>query len=200
MERNVNTKVINKSYLTPNQVAELLMVSPTAVRQWAEKGDLHALTTPGGHRRFLPGDVESFARNKGINLNLSGDDTLRVLIVDDDAQLTRYLVKLFQGFQDKVSIETTCDGFLAGLKISEFNPHVILLDLMMPGVNGFDVCRVIKTDPNTRAIRIIAMTGFPSKENVEKILSAGAEVCLSKPIDENVLLEHLGLIEEVINT
>jgi excisionase family DNA binding protein len=196
----VSIKVMSKSYLTPNQVAELLMVSPTAVRQWAEKGDLHALTTPGGHRRFLPSDVESFARNKGLTLNLGNDDILRVLIVDDDAQLTRYLVKFLEGFHDKVAVDTTSDGFLAGLKISEFDPHVILLDLMMPGVNGFDVCRVLKMDPKTRGIRVIAMTGFPSKENVEKILAAGAEVCLSKPIDENVLLEHLGLIEEAINT
>jgi len=188
---------MSKSYLTPNQVAELLMVSPTAVRQWAEKGELNALTTPGGHRRFLPSEVERFARKRGMTLNQGNEGTLRVLIVDDDEQYSRYLVKLLEGFPEQVVIDTANDGFVAGLKIREFKPHIILLDLMMPGLNGFDVCCLLKAGPNTKAIRVIAMTGYPSLENVEKILAAGAEACLSKPVDAQVLLEHLGLNQQV---
>jgi len=182
-----------KSYLTPNEVAELLMVSPTAVRQWAEKGELKALTTPGGHRRFLPGEIERFAQERGLTLNSGNDDVLRLLIVDDDEQLVRYLVKLLEGFQDQVIIETVNDGFAAGLKVREFEPHIILLDLMMPGLDGFQVCRMLKEGNNTQAIRVIAMTGYPSEENVEKILAAGAEICLPKPIDAQRLLKHIGL-------
>lgn len=185
-----------KSYLTPNQVAELLMVSPTAVRQWAEKGELNALTTPGGHRRFLPGEVDRFARKRGLTLNPGNSGALRVLIVDDDAQLTHYLVELLNGFEDEVATETASDGFAAGFKVREFEPHVVLLDLMMPGLNGFQVCRLLKAEPNAKAIHIIAMTGYPSPENVKKILSSGAEVCLPKPIDEQVLLKHLGLNQQ----
>lgn len=185
-----------KSYLTPNQVAELLMVSPTAVRQWAEKGELNALTTPGGHRRFLPSEVERFARARGMTLNTGDGDVLRVLIVDDDEQLARYLVKLLEGLSEQVVTETANDGFVAGLKIGEFEPHIILLDLLMPKLNGFEVCRQLKSAPNTKAIRVIAMTGYPSQENVEKIIAAGAEVCLPKPIDAQVLLEHLGLNQQ----
>lgn len=186
-------KIMSKSYLTPNQVAELLMVSPTAIRQWAEKGELNALTTPGGHRRFLPREVENFARERGLTLNLGNGDVLRILIVDDDEQYLRYLVKLLQGFPEQVITETAMDGFVAGLKIREFEPHIVLLDLMMPGLNGFEVCRLLKADPKTRAVRVIAMTGYPTPENIEQIQNAGAEVCLSKPINTQVLLEHLGL-------
>ncbi|NOZ11020.1 MAG: response regulator [Gammaproteobacteria bacterium] len=186
-------KVVSKSYLTPNQVAELLMVSPTAVRQWAEKGDLNALTTPGGHRRFLPGEVERFARDRGLTLNPGNNGALRILIVDDDEQLMRYLVEVLNGFQNEAITETAGDGFAAGFKVREFEPHVVLLDLMMPGLNGFQVCHLLKTEPNTKAIRVIAMTGYPSPENIENILAAGAEVCLPKPIDEQVLIKHLGL-------
>lgn len=186
---------MKKTYLTPNQVAELLMVSTAAVRQWSEKGELQALTTPGGHRRFMPSEVERFARKRGLTLNLVDDSTLRVLIVDDDVQLTRYIIALLKGFPEQVVTESACDGFAAGLKVREFKPHIVLLDLMMPGMNGFNVCRLLKEDPNTKAVRIIAMTGYPTKENVEQILEAGAEVCLSKPIDEKALLEHIGLKE-----
>ncbi|MCK4950270.1 MAG: response regulator [Gammaproteobacteria bacterium] len=189
----MNEKIMGKSYLTPNQVAELLMVSPTAVRQWAEKGDLNALTTPGGHRRFLPAEVERFARKKGLTLNLTNTGALRILIVDDDEQLVRYLVGLLNGFQEEIVTETANGGFVAGLKIREFEPHIVLLDLMMPGLDGFEVCRQLKDNPATSAIRVIAMTGYRTEENVKRIIEAGAEACLVKPIEQDSLLELIGI-------
>ena len=188
---------MSKSYLTPNQVADLLMVSPTAVRQWAEKGDLKALTTPGGHRRFLPIEVENFAQTRGLTLNLTQPGQLRLMIVDDDVQLARYLGAFFGGFKDELTVEIVNDGFVAGLKVNEFQPDVILLDLMMPGLDGFEVCRLLKSSPSTRSIRIIAMTGFPSQENIDKIMAAGAELCLSKPIKEEELLSYIGLKQQL---
>lgn len=184
---------MNKSYLTPKQVADQLMVSPTAVRQWAEKGDLKALTTPGGHRRFLPREVERFARERGLTLNIDTHDELRVLIIDDDKLLSEYLMALLDGFQDEVTAISVNDSFDAGLKIKEFEPHVVLLDIMMPGLNGFQVCEMLKKSPETKGIRVIAMTGSLSKDNVEKILASGAEACLAKPIDEALLMKHLGI-------
>ncbi len=173
------------------------MVSPTAVRQWAERGELNALTTPGGHRRFLPAEIERFAQQKGLTLNtgLAGDNdrVFRILIADDDDQLRDYLVELVTGTAVEVVTETAINGFEAGLKVSEFEPQVILLDLVLPGVDGFQVCRQLKQGPNTKDIRVIAMSGECTQENVGRILSAGAEACLAKPIDANDLLSRLGL-------
>lgn len=189
----MNEKIMSKSYLTPNQVAELLMVSPTAVRQWAKKGALNALTTPGGHRRFLPADVERFARNKGLTLNLNRSGALRILIVDDDQQLSGFLVDLFNEYEEEIVTDTSNDGFLTGLKVSEFKPDIVLLDLMMPGLDGFEVCKQLKSSPTTSAIRVIAMTGYHSEENVKKITAAGAEGCLEKPIDQDALSKLIGI-------
>jgi len=182
-----------KSYLTPNQVAELLMVSPTTLRQWAESGELKALITPGGHRRFMPSDVDKFARKRGLTLNSGDKKLMRILIIDDDIQLLRYLVDLLKDFEDEVITEAVSDSFQAGMKVGEFKPDIILLDLMMSNLDGFEVCKAVKADEKTEAIRVIAMTGYRSEENVEKILSLGAEACLSKPIEENELFKQLGL-------
>lgn len=189
---------VEETYLTPGQVAKLLMVSPAALRIWAEKGEINALITPGGHRRFLPSEVDRFAKERGLITHNIEDKKISVLIVDDEVQFSSYLKKLLSKYPDYIEVDVANNGFDAGIKLNEFKPDVILLDLMMPDLDGFDVCRKIKSSAKTSDIRVIAMTGYPSPANLEKILSLGAESCLSKPINKEVLLSQLG-IKELIN-
>ena len=186
--------------LAPQEVADLLLVSPVTVRQWANKGDLKALVTPGGHRRFTRRDVESFARQRGLTLHFPDSRVRRILVVDDDPQLSGYLVELFDSLSEAMEVETADNGFDAGRKVLAFRPDLVLLDLMMPGLDGFEVCRRIREDPSTRDVRIIAMTGYPSPGNIERIVSAGAEACLPKPIDTRALLKAIGLEPETTPT
>ncbi len=184
-----------KTHLTPNEVAELLMVNPVTVRQWAARGLLRSLTTPGGHRRFLLSDVEEFARSRGTapGSRRSGRPD-RVLIVDDDLHLSRLMQELIHQRDANVVTEIAHDGFEAGVKVESFRPHAMVLDLMMPGMDGFEVCRRLRARPTLNHIRIVAVTGFASKENVDRILAAGADACLEKPIDSERLLVELGLV------
>lgn len=186
------SELSGKPYLTPNEAAALLMVAPATLRVWTDKGLLKAQTTAGGHRRFLREEVERFHR---LRSRSADDKRRRLLIVDDDAALTRFLQALLGGHSG-IEISVADDGFTAGHQVHAFRPHVVLLDLMMDGLDGFQVCRQIKSDPVTRHIRIIAMTGFPSPENIERILSAGADACLDKPIDEGRLLTLLALNDQ----
>ena len=183
-----------KQYLTPNQVANLLMVSPVAVRKWAQSGELKALTTPGGHRRFLMRDVQEFAKKRGIKL-LSPDrsDHLKILIVDDDKLLCEYLHSLFTKQDQSIEIRAVHDGFTAGSTIKEYMPSTILLDLKMPGLDGFEVCRLIKDDPMLGIIRVIVMTGHYTNANIQKALDSGAECCLKKPFEDQALFDAVGL-------
>ena len=86
-----------KTHLTPNEVAEMLMVNPVTVRQWAARGLLRSLTTPGGHRRFLLSDVEEFARSRGATpvARHSGRPD-RVLVVDDDPKMGRSIAEMIR--------------------------------------------------------------------------------------------------------
>ncbi len=177
--------------LSPNQAAQMLMVSPATVRQWAAKGKLNALTTPGGHRRFRMSDIKMFAQEKNIILNIDSDETFSILIVDDDSQFSGYLAELIPTFDSRIVVQVANDGFEAGKLVHIFNPDMILMDLMMPSMDGFDTCKSIKTDPDTSSIRIICMTGYGSTENIERIQSLGAEACITKPIDEDVLEQHI---------
>lgn len=186
-------------YLTPVEAAELLMVSTASVRLWASKGLLPAQTTAGGHRRFLRRDIEQFAQQRGIALPAQkttpakADGDLRVLIADDDQQLVRYLRELLNDQPGVAAIEAAGDGFEAGQKLETFKPDVLMLDLMMPGIDGFEVCKRLKQNVATRDIRVVAMTGHNTQEAVERILASGAEVCLSKPLQTDRVLKILGV-------
>ncbi len=166
------------------------MVSPITVRGWAQKGLLKAEITPGGHRRFRQEEVERFARL----WNPAGNQgPLRILIVDDDTGVTGFLKELLSDEEFSTVVETARDGFEAGLKVHSFLPDVVLLDLMMPGLNGPEVCSQIRQMPGHANLRVIGMTGHLSPESEREMLEAGAECCLSKPLDVPRLLALLGL-------
>lgn len=182
----------SKPYLTPNEVAQWMMVSPVTVRGWAQKGLLQAEVTPGGHRRFRYEEVERFARQ----WNPAGNKgPLKVLIVDDDRAVVGFLRELLEGEEHPVVVETAYDGFDAGRKVHVFSPDIVLLDLMMPGIRGTEVCRQIKQIPGLASVRVIAMSGYLSPENEAELLAAGAECCIAKPIDTMRLLKLIGLAD-----
>lgn len=189
---DINDMGLNAEFLTPRETARLLRVSPITVRSWANKGMLHAEITPGGHRRFAIREVERLAREYGITLaRLPVQQLTKILIVDDDQPFARYLVELLEGWPEPVMVEMVHDGFDAGRKVHTFAPDVVLLDLMMPGVDGFEVCRRIKQDPATRDIRVIAISGYLTPENMQLIRECGAECSLGKPLDAKKLTEAI---------
>ena len=190
----MNSGTQEKQVLTPTEVAELLMVSPITVRQWAQKGLLPARTTAGGHRRFDRSAIEEFARERGIELttNTGPLNANRLLIVGDDQTLNRFLCALFQTEVEGIEVHSAFDGFEAGRKVAELKPAVVLLDIMMPGLDGVQVCKSLKSDPSTAEIRVVAMTGHHSAELETLMLNSGAEVLLRKPFDSTRVIKECG--------
>ena len=170
------------------------MVSPITVRQWAQKGLLEAQTTAGGHRRFARAEVERFAREKGIELP---NQYQKVLVVDDDRQLNNYLVALLETSVDDVQVHSALDGFEAGRMVQEHKPEIVILDIMMPGMDGVEVCRSIKADPLTRHALVVAMTGHHTTELERRVIDAGAKVLLKKPFSREDLLSECGLTSSI---
>jgi excisionase family DNA binding protein len=180
-------------YLTPTQVADRLLVATVTVRLWASRGLLPSVTTLGGHRRFRAEDVEAFVErhqraNTGFRLPPS-----RVLIIDDDPQFARYLTGLIMKQASGTVVEVAHDGFSAGVKCQSMRPDIVTLDLQMPEMDGFEVCTMLRQMFGTTKPRIVALTGFASRANIERILAVGADACLAKTTPPGALLEELGL-------
>jgi excisionase family DNA binding protein len=179
-------------YLTPTQVADRLLVATVTVRLWASKGLLPSVTTLGGHRRFRAEDVEAFVERhqhaqSGYRLPPS-----RVLIIDDDRQFARYLAGLIVKHATGTIVEVAHDGFSAGVKSQSMRPDIVTLDLQMPEMDGFEVCAMLRKMFGAGKPRIVALTGFASPANVERILKVGADACLAKTTPPAALLKELG--------
>jgi len=112
----------------------------------------------------------------------------KILIVDDDQAVIDLITRFLKQFPEEYQFTSVTDGFRAGQALLEFNPELVILDLMLPGIDGFQVCRSIRGSEKTKQTRILAITGYDSPENREKIFTAGADGYLAKPFE----IEELG--------
>jgi len=169
---------------TTHQVARIVGVNPGTVVRWIREGHLGAHRTLGGHNRIDRDELVRFLADCGRDQPSEGPANLSILVIDDDRTVFELLNRdLKKHFGDRTLLDWAGDGFEGGRKVVELHPHIVFLDLMMPGIDGFEVCRIICSDPKTRDCEVVALTGFYSKENENRILEAGAGLCLAKPLD-----------------
>jgi excisionase family DNA binding protein len=180
----------DKSVFTTFEAAKLCHVSPLSIINWVNAGRLPAFRTPGGHRRIRREDLVRFMRDNGMPLPdelREGSGRPRVLVVDDEASIREVLTEHFTTRAKPYEAMAAADGFEAGRLVATFRPDVVLLDLRMPGMDGFQVCRTIKADPETSNTVVIAMTGYYTPETEARILECGAMRCIAKPIEPSAL-------------
>ena len=171
----------NKEYLTPGKAAKLLHISPITLRYWANEGKLNFITTSGGHRRFKLSDIEQLQNTSNKQTIINGKPV--ILVVEDNDLHANLVVELVKELTSDYKVVVADDGYKAGSLIQKEKPQIILLDLMMPNLDGFSVCKQIKADNTTKNIPIIAMSGNTEPETIVKITKAGADAFLCKPLD-----------------
>jgi excisionase family DNA binding protein len=189
-----------KSVFTTFEAAKLCHVSPLSIINWVNAGRLPAFRTPGGHRRIRRDDLARFMRENGIPLPedlRDGSGRPRVLVVDDEASIREVIAaSLASRATQPYEVMTAADGFEAGRLVATFRPDVVLLDLRMPGLDGFHVCRTIKADPETSSTIVIALTGYHTPETEARIVECGAVRCLAKPIKPSVVASSIDAVLE----
>lgn len=192
---------IKDTYST-HDVARICCVTPTTVIRWIEDGLIPAFKTVGGHRRVRREDLERVCSERGIPFTVpTGSEVGRILVIDDEPVVLDLVRDVVKELSHQFDVEVARDAFDAGRSVALFRPQLIFLDLMMPGVDGFEVCTRLKRDPQTTHTEIIAITGYYTESNMERILAAGASACLKKPLDvvdvRRRVLEAFNLREDV---
>ena len=114
-----------------------------------------------------------------------------VLVVDDEPAITKLLARAIKSALPEVEVIEANDGFRAGGLVATLRPEVVILDLRMPGMDGFEVCKLIKSQEATRHAHVLAITAYPSQESERTILACGAKVCLAKPLDMEAMISEV---------
>jgi excisionase family DNA binding protein len=170
--------------LSTTQVARLLCVSDQSISNWIDSGKLRAGKTPGGHRRVEHNDLVAFLKQQNFRIphELLPAGT-NILVMDAEKDASQRIKKALKAKYADWNILVAHDGFAAGEIVTTDRPNVVVLDLHMPGLDGFEVCRRIKANRLTRHTSVIAITAHPTPESEKAAMDAGASAYLTKPIE-----------------
>lgn len=178
-----------KNALSTTKVAMMLGVTSQTIANWIDQGQLRASRTPGGHRRIGSGDLEDFLAERGMRIpKATSERPHTILVVEDDPQVGPWLVLQLTTARPELNVLLAQDGFRAGELVALAQPHTVLLDIYLPGLDGFEVCRRLKGRPETAGITVIAMSANDTADVRDTILEAGAVTFLPKPVNLSRLL------------
>jgi len=185
------------------EMAEKAGLLPSTIRYYTDMGLLKvALISEGGHRFYRA--EETLDRLQKIKRLLSKGLTLtdvqsqlehflakkKIAVVDDEPSIPEFIRDLLEGrFPHELQI--AADGFSAGKLIQAFEPDLVILDLMLPGIDGFQVCKQIRTDPTTSSTKILVITGYDTPEIRERVRNVGADDYMPKPLDLELTLDKI---------
>ena len=190
---------------TSGQIATLCNVNPRTVLRWITSGKLKAFRLPGGNHRVPADEFLTFLNDNGLPVpaelqctatRASGSATAEVavqraptvLIVDDEKDVRRAINRVLRPLRWQV--HEAADGFQAGSLMLQEKPDLVLLDLSMPGLDGYEVIRYIRGNRQISDCRILVISALPPAA-LKKALDCGADEVLAKPFDNQRLRERV---------
>lgn len=189
-----------KKFFTTSETAEICGVAHTTVIRWIGEGKLKAHETPGGHRRIEGGDLLDFLKRFDMPVPASlANGRFRVLVVDDEKVMLSMIRKMFDGGPEGIELHLATHGMAALMLLGKIPFNLIILDVVMPDMDGVEVCRALKRNPDTADVKIIAITGKQLSEEQEEYLERNTECLLKKPFSPSLLLELVGGIRRKLS-
>ena len=186
-----------KKIFTTGEAAEICKVSQQTIIRCFDSGRIQGFRVPGSRFRRIPREeLIRFMRDNDIPIDALESGPKRILVVDDEQEILEL-------FRDALSregtyqLETASTGYEAGMLTESFKPDLIILDYMLPDVNGNIVCERIRRHPDMKNTKIIFISGVVNPEEVDRLLEAGADEFVKKPFN----LDHLmGRISQLIQS
>jgi excisionase family DNA binding protein len=179
-----------KTVFTTGEAAKICKVSQQTIIRCFDNGTLKGFRVPGSRFRRIPRDqLFAFMKDNGIPTDALESGKRKVLIVDDDQELVDLMVDLFDR-DGRFDIRTANNGFDAGMLVKEFRPDLVILDVMLPDINGKEVCQRVRGDSTLEAVKIICISGMVEQDKVAELKAAGANDFMQKPFAIEKLLDH----------
>ena len=172
-----------KDLFTTGEAAEVCKVSQQTIIRCFDSGRLEGFKVPGSKFRRIPRQsLVKFMKENSIPVNHLDSGKKKVLIVDDDAEIVELIADVIVR-DGRFEIKTASSGYEAGIATGQFRPDLILLDYMLPDINGNVVCQTIRQNPEFENIKIIIISGVIKQEDIDQLLKTGANSFIKKPFN-----------------
>jgi len=172
-----------KDLFTTGEAAEICRVSQQTIIRCFDAGRLEGFRVPGSRFRRIPRqNLVKFMKDNNIPLDAIESGKRKVLVVDDDAEIVELIVEILER-DGRFEVKTASSGYEAGMATERFRPELILLDYMLPDVNGNMVCQTIRRNPEFENIKIIIVSGVVKEDEIAQLLKSGAEDFIRKPFN-----------------
>lgn len=180
-----------KTVFTTGEAAKICNVSQQTIIRCFDSGQLKGFRVPGSRFRRIPRDIlYKFMKDNGIPTDALESGKRKALIVDDD----RELVELLQDVLDadgRFEVRAVNNGFDAGMMVRDYRPDVIVLDVMLPDINGKEVCQRVRSDSTLDDVKIICISGMVEQDKIADLRAAGANDFLQKPFEVDTLVNRV---------
>ncbi len=186
-----------KDLFTTGEAAEICRVSQQTIIRCFDAGRLEGFRVPGSRFRRIPRQhLIKFMKDNNIPLDSIESGKRKVLIVDDDAEIVELIVEVLER-DGRFEVKTASSGYEAGMATQRFRPELILLDYMLPDVNGNVVCQTIRRNPEFENIKIIIVSGVVKEDEIAQLLKSGAEDFIRKPFNITELTDKITAVLQI---
>ncbi|HWE36080.1 MAG TPA: response regulator [Isosphaeraceae bacterium] len=180
-----------KTVYTTGEAAKICKVSQQTIIRCFDSGQLKGFRVPGSRFRRIPREaLYRFMKENGIPTDALESGRRRILIVDDDQAIVDMITDVLAN-DSRFESRAVNNGFQAGMLAKEYHPDLIVLDVMLPDINGKAVCELVRHDPTMADIKIICISGLVEEDKIEELREAGADDFLHKPLDVDELLRRI---------
>jgi excisionase family DNA binding protein len=185
-----------KTVFTTGEAAKICKVSQQTIIRCFDNGQLKGFRVPGSRFRRIPREaLYKFMKDNGIPTDALESGKRKVLLVDDDNELVELMTKVLEE-DGRFEVRIASNGFDAGMMVKEYRPDLIVLDVMLPDINGKEVCHRVRLDDTLEDVRILCISGMIEEDKVQELRLSGADDFLHKPFDIEELIDRMcGLLE-----
>ena len=180
-----------KTVFTTGEAAKICKVSQQTIIRCFDSGQLQGFRVPGSRFRRIPRDkLFAFMRDNGIPTDALESGKRKILIVDDDEELVELITDVLHR-DTRFETRSVNNGFDAGMMVKEYRPDLIVLDVMLPDINGKEVCQRVRSDKTMDDVRIICISGMVEDDKIEELKAAGANDFVHKPFEIEALIDRV---------
>ncbi len=180
-----------KTVFTTGEAAKICKVSQQTIIRCFDSGQLKGFRVPGSRFRRIPREqLFTFMKDNGIPTDALESGKRKISVVDDDVELVELITDVLER-DGRFEVKSVNNGFDAGMMVKDYQPDLIVLDVMLPDINGKEVCQRVRSDSSMDSVKIICISGMVEEDKVDELRLAGANDFMRKPFEVEVLVDRV---------